>query len=131
VPVTEPSISELMFDPTAAGALARRAGRAGAAFGAVAGRLNGLPAGGADPWRVDAALVTATDAACARLLAVAAEFDLVAFALRAAVVSYRAADDRTAARFAGLAGAAPTGWPAPLGSPRRPGPAPAGGGRAW
>ena len=96
-----------MFDPKAAGALAATMSDVGAAFGPVAGRLRATPApGGGDPWRADPALAAVTGVACARLLAVASEFDLVALALRAAVVSYRAADDRAVARFAALSGRA-------------------------
>jgi hypothetical protein len=97
----------LVFDPGAAAALAGRVETAGGA----AGWLGRPPLADGDPWWTDPALAMVTDAVCARLLAVASEFDLVALALRSAVVFYREADDRAAARLGGLDRPGPAAGP--------------------
>ena len=104
--------STLTLNAPAAGRLADRVDRSGALLRSQAHRLGGGVLVPADPWHVDAALSAVTDVACARLLAVASDFIFTADALRSAVVSYRAADDRSAARLAAL-GEHPR--PAPVG----------------
>jgi hypothetical protein len=108
--VTVPPTSGLLvFDPSAAAMLAGRARLAGGAVDALAGRLGAVPLPDGDPWWTDPALVLVTDIACKRLLAVAAEFDLVAFALRSAEVFYRDADDRAAVRLRDIGRPEPPG----------------------
>lgn len=92
----------LTLDIPAAGRLADRVDRSGGMLRAGADRLGGGVAAPADPWRADAALSEVTGVACARLLAVASDFVYTADALRAALVSYGTADDRSAARLAAL-----------------------------
>lgn len=94
----------LTLNAQAAGRLADRVDRSGALLHSQAHRLGGGVTAPGDPWRVDAALSTVTDVACARLLAVASDLIFTAETLRSAVVSYGAADDRSAARLASLAG---------------------------
>lgn len=104
--------STLTLDPHAAGQLAERVDGSGALLGSRVQRLGGGLTAPGDPWRVDAALSAVTDVARARLLAIASDLIFTADALRSAVGSYRAADDRSAARLGALAR---NPRPAPLG----------------